>query len=61
MMTESLECFHISLQVQERLSTLDAGDDYVMTVTTISGPRQTSEEVPIHNKFYTEQEQVKFQ
>ena len=40
------------VKVQERVSTLDAGDDYIMTVTTITGPCKTSEEVPIHNKFY---------
>ena len=40
------------VKVQERVNTLDAGDDYIMTVTSITGPSQTSEEVPIHNKFY---------
>jgi len=41
------------VKVQERLSSLDAEQDYVMTVTSICGPRQTSEEVPIHNKYHT--------
>ena len=40
------------MKVQERVNTLDAGDDYIMTVTTITGPCKTSEDVPIHNKFY---------
>ena len=34
------------------MSTLDAADDYIMTVTTISGPAKTSEDVTIHNKYY---------
>jgi len=41
------------VKVQERLSTLDAEDDYIMTVTSICGPSTTTEEVPIHNKYYS--------
>jgi len=41
------------VKVQERLSTLDAEDDYIMTVTSICGPATTTEEVPIHNKYYS--------
>eukprot|EP00092_Neocalanus_flemingeri_P004003 GFUD01004309.1.p1 GENE.GFUD01004309.1~~GFUD01004309.1.p1 ORF type:complete len:715 (+),score=200.07 GFUD01004309.1:151-2295(+) len=41
------------VKVQERLSTLDAEDDYIMTVTSICGPSTTCEEVPIHNKYYS--------
>ena len=33
------------VKVQERVSTLDAADDYVMTVTTICGPSK----VILHN------------
>ena len=40
------------------MNTLDAGDDYIMTVTTITGPSKTSEEVPIHNKFYLAREDL---
>jgi len=40
------------VKVQERLSTLDAEDDYMMTVTTICGPATATEQVPIHNKYY---------
>jgi len=43
------------VKVQERVSTLDAADDYIMTVTTISGPSKTSEDVRIHNKYYQEE------
>ena len=45
------------VKVQERLSTLDAGSDYIMTVTTLCGPSKTSEDVTIHNKFYYEPEE----
>jgi len=44
------------VKVQERLSTLDAEDDYIMTVTSICGPSTTTEEVPIHNKYYSHPE-----
>jgi len=40
------------VKVQERLSTLDAEDDYMMTVTTICGPATATEQVAIHNKYY---------
>ena len=43
------------IKVQERVSTLDADCDYIMTVTTITGPAQTSEDVAIHNKYYKEE------
>ena len=46
------------VKVQERVNTLDAGDDYIMTVTTITGPSKTSEDVPIHNKFYLAREDL---
>jgi len=42
------------VKVQERLSTLDAGEDYIMTVTSISGNRKASEDVTIHNKNYVD-------
>jgi len=40
------------VKVQERLSTLDACEDYIMTVTSISGNKKASEDVTIHNKNY---------
>ena len=43
------------VRVQERVSTLDAGCDYIMTVTTITGPAHTSEDVAIYNKYYKEE------
>jgi len=46
------------VKVQERVSTLDAADDYVMTVTTICGPSKTSEDVTIHNKYYVAQDET---
>ena len=40
------------VKLQEKLSTLDSGKDYVMTVTSISGQLKSSEEVAIHNKHF---------
>jgi len=45
------------VKVQERLSSLDAEEDYMMTVTSICGPRQASEEVPIHSKYFSPTEE----
>ena len=41
------------VKLQEKLSTLDSGQDYVMTVTSISGRDKTkSDKVTIHHKNY---------
>ena len=40
------------VKIQEKLSTLDSAEDYVMTVTSITGIDKTSEKVTIHNKHY---------
>jgi len=44
------------VKVQERLSTLDAAEDYIMTVTSISGNRKASEDVKIHNRNHSSPE-----
>ena len=49
------------VKVQERLSSLDAEEDYMMTVTSICGPKQASEEVPIHSKYFSPTEEVWYQ
>jgi len=38
--------------LQEKLATLDSGNDYVLTVTSIQGSSKTSEKVTIHNKYH---------
>ena len=44
------------VKLQEKLSTLDSGQDYVMTVTSISGRDKTkSDKVTIHHKNYDPQ------
>ena len=45
------------VKVQERVSTLDAECDYIMTVTTITGPAKTSADVRIHNKHHVPEEE----
>ena len=41
------------VKLQEKLSSLNSAEDYVLTVTSISGREKAEEKVTIHNKFYS--------
>ena len=47
------------VKLQENLSSLNSAEDYVLTVTSISGREKAEEKVTIHNKYYTPEEDVK--
>lgn len=60
MLCHILFIIYLSLiQVQERLATLDANEDYDLEVTTIDGIKQATENIIIHNKNYTPEKEEK--
>ena len=46
------------VKLQERLSTLNSAEDYVLTVTSISGREKAEEKVTIRNKYYAPEEET---
>ena len=46
------------VKLQENLSSLNSTQDYVLTVTSISGREKAEEKVTIHNKYYSPEEDV---
>ena len=46
------------VKLQENLSSLNSAEDYVLTVTSISGGEKAEEKVTIHNKYYKPEEDV---
>ena len=44
------------VKLQENLSSLNSAEDYVLTVTSISGSDKAEEKVTIHNKYYSPDE-----
>ena len=46
------------VKLQENLSSLNSAEDYVLTVTSISGSEKAEEKVTIHNKYYKPEEDV---
>ena len=47
------------VKLQENLSSLNSAEDYVLTVTSISGTEKAEEKVTIHNKYYKPEDDVK--
>ena len=46
------------VKLQEKLSALNSAEDYVLTVTSITGRQSAEEKVTIHNKHYVPDEVV---
>ena len=46
------------VKLQENLSSLNSAEDYVLTVTSISGSEKAEEKVTIHNKYYKPEDDV---
>lgn len=46
------------VKLQEKLATLNSAEDYVLTVTSISGGEKAEEKVTIHNKYFVPEEVV---
>ena len=46
------------VKLQEKLSTLNSAEDYVLKVTSISGRDKAEEKVTIHNKYYKPDEAI---
>ena len=46
------------VKLQESLSSLNSAEDYVLTVTSITGREKAEEKVTIHNKYYIPDEVV---
>ena len=46
------------VKLQEKLASLNSAEDYVLTVTSITGREKAEEKVTIHNKYYIPDEVV---